>query len=104
MPCGVREWRARESRGVRRLAPSLHSSVWRAGAEGYAPQACARLWFCCGEFLDVQFALAAEVDDLAAGEEGPVGDDSCGGGELDKFWIADGVCLGATDGCDESGR
>ena len=36
----------------------------------------------CGlwEFFDVEVAFAAEVDDFFAGEEGPVGGGSCGGG------------------------
>ena len=56
-----------------------------------------------GELFGVGFAFAAEVDDFFAGEKGPVGDDSGGGGTLHELGVADRVGLRAANGCDEFG-
>jgi hypothetical protein len=60
--------------------------------------------FCAGEFLDVNFAFAAEIYDFHAGEKRPVGDYTSCGGAFCKFRVADCIRLGSANGRDQAGR
>ena len=64
--------------------------VWFERAEGAL--------FGCGEELGVGVALAAEVEDAAAGDEDAVGGRACVYGADDELGVADFIALGRADG------